>query len=534
MAEQDSTAQLSFHLGKMLMDPSYQPDGGRLQVPGGYVNTLLYGQEGLASLTLNGSTKSVIAFYDPESAVRTGQNAIHVVERDGSLNALVQTKIPVGTPSTDFLTVGVYNSSLACRNTSGEDLVAGTQTAGVIFSPPRDLSKLTANTLQNIVIDKDRDLLTNLASKLDSTYSICPTNHLGKKMGLSRADAASNRVAITRTYSTKASSSNYDVGGFKLTNTTLNSLNSGDTTVYTTDYLFRSEKSAIDVLTFASYEAAVDYDIDISFTQNTSVSTDFVRLTYVVQAEDYAGNVLDQIQLSTINQNLADDTGGPPQSANLKLLGSVRVQGDAPIARVVIAGLRAENSVSAVPEDFSATNITLQFESGEVTISAIEQTADVPLRPIHVCVFEGVNTSATLTFHGGAGISGVPSSENAFLVAPTKSIDDADQFRVEAYLKSVSDSMPHVQTVSGKVLSMAMYDTLEKSDLPVALAAFDFKSLKKGFKKMKKVAKTIKAVADKAGMTPMLEEAVDAGIGMVPGGRLGQAGARAAYRAALE
>jgi len=289
-------------------------------------------------------------------------------------------------------------------------------------------------------------------------------------------------------------------------------------------------------MTFASYAATVAYDIDVSLQKQVveQPRVEFYRLTYFVEARDYAGNVIDRIELKTEPGQIETSVVVDPRAV-LKLAGTVHLSGSTPIASVVISPLQAQIADQDAPNVYTELVLNqMVFIGGEVSLSAIEESADIPLRPVHLCIFEGVNTSATLTFHAAACISAVPSSENAFLASAGRRMDDVDEVRVRAYLTNLTGSIPHVQTVSGKLLTMASYDTLKDSQLPQALAAFSFNSLKKGLKKVRKAAKTVRAVADKVGVTPLLNEAIDTGISMVPGGPMARMGARMAYKAALE
>jgi hypothetical protein len=527
------TAEYSFQLGKMLMDPIFSPTGGRYSVPGDYVTSLLYNQVGISSKVIEDATTSAIVLFDAEASVRNGQTCARLLERDASNQVIKETVITAGTPSTDFITVGVMSSSMMCSNTSGEDFISGTQSAAVLYSAPSQLRYLTSSDLQNIVQDKDRDLLNNMSSKGESTYTACPTNHFGLKTGLTRGSITSNRLLITKQVIGKNRSLNPG-----LSNTIEPWGNFYDSDLIESDNPF----------TFATYSARASYEVTMTVEDDSigdQSDRTFIMLAYV-RAYSADGTLLYSMPIESSASEMKYDTqssNGTSHTGRAHFKGTLELRGQGanksrPVARVTISvgenPIRRSNDSSGNIRPGIIGNLSfMEIDDALVVIDGVEEVDDVPLRPLHVCIFEGLNSNATLTVHCGAAVTGVAASENVAVSSQGRDTAGVDMIRVKDYLSTLSTSMPHVFTYSGKELTMKLYGGMPDEGLPRVLEAKSFDVLKRGFNKFKKVAKQVKKTSDRLGITPMvtnvIDDAVETGIGFLPGGPVVQTGARMAY-----
>jgi hypothetical protein len=153
-----------------------------------------------------------------------------------------------------------------------------------------------------------------------------------------------------------------------------------------------------------------------------------------------------------------------------------------PIARVI---------VSPIKENVSQSSLTSSTSNCYNTITAIEETADIPARPIHITVLEGLNQAATINLSSFAVLTGIPDSTNVFISnARSGSHEVYDYNAVEIFLRSITNVLPRAFTVGGHgrftTELTAMYGDEETT---IAFQAMSFSSVAERIKKIGETAK---------------------------------------------
>jgi hypothetical protein len=155
-------------------------------------------------------------------------------------------------------------------------------------------------------------------------------------------------------------------------------------------------------------------------------------------------------------------------------------------------------------------------------LSSLEETADIPARPIHVCVFEGLNNQATLNINSTAVLTGVPDSTNVFISsAKSASTDLVDGNAVEMFLRSVIRGMPRAFTVAGHgSVERSVNALFGTEEVALTFKAMSFSDVTRGLKTIGSRAKDAKRFAEQA--LPYVDDA--ARIASMLPGPIGTAG----------
>jgi hypothetical protein len=492
---------------------------GDLEAPNGDENVRLFTAKGGSAVTLSSTTTSAAVVYDPESTLRNGQLAAMIYERNSANKCTNVQRVTLGRSTDEFLSAGILSSGLKVFNSSGVDVIGGTQSAAVLTSVPRDISTVTTTDIANFCSNHNRDLVSGVVSREDSTLTMAMTEHFGKKMALTRKNTLGN--VIQRTWD-EGISSRRTTSGSTFTFDVDTTMDIGATTRTDAEILADTDAGAalrlVDTdrldgdknpLTLACFRADVDVTALILDPDATDASQ---FMMFVILGLNAAGTVISrrevQIRMSvTDNHKFAFRVSGTASSDS------------EPLARVVVGGIRTVGDIS--------DKIVAAETSGVIT--AYEETSDISARPIHVCVLEGINASATLNISTTAVITGVPDSSNVFIsTRPDNESAVVDSNAVEMFLKSMTRVLPRAFTVGGHSIVdkkvRAMY-----GDEAVMLA---FKAMSFGDvgKAIKKVGLAAKAAAPQ--VKALLEEALPV-IGqygemasMLPG-PVGRAGAMA-------
>jgi hypothetical protein len=456
---------------------------GDLEAPNGDENVKLFTARGGSALTLGSTTTSAVVVFDPEASLRNGQLNVGVIERDASDVVTGHRAVNLGRPATDFISAGVLSSGMKVFNSSGVDVIGGTQTAAVLTSVPRDISTLTSTDIANFCSNHERDLASGIVSREDATMTLALTEHFGKKMCLSRANTLTNVVrrewddAIGTRKTTAGQSLSY------VTDTTLTvgvdisvaqSVTTTATHVMDSDFL----DAANNPLTLATYSAEASGWVSLS---NPGATHTYYFAKFRILALDHDDNVLAYNEIKDVTPVV--------NGVDFDLRFSGRVTSSTlPIARVVVSMSQALPDVTELVKTDSAFKLT-----------AYEETADISARPVHVCVFEGLNASATLNINTTAVLTGVPDSTNVFISSSSDPAPQvADTNAVEMFMKSVARVLPRAFTVGGhgQVVKdiTALYGTEE---VEIAFKAMSFDKVASAVKRVgQRAKKTMRDVAE--------------------------------------
>jgi hypothetical protein len=449
---------------------------GDMEAPNGDENVRMYTAKGGSAVTLGNLTTSAAVVFDPEVSLRKGQMDVMIYGRDAT-DVVIETKrVTLGRSTNEFLAAGVLSSGLKAFNSSGTDVIGGTQSAAVLTSVPRDISTISTTDLSNFSSNHERDLAHGIVSRDDSTMTICMTEHFGRKLALCRENTQGN--VIRRTWD-DGLGSRRTTAGQTLTftaDTSLSITDAGQTNAQiladTNKRLMDSDRlsSANNPLTLATYSAEVEFHGH--FSSPGANDPDHIMFM-IILGIDAAGNVVAENELVDV---LAIVDGS---AYDFRGKGTV-TSTTTPIARVVL-GAKS-----------TSTNVTDTILVGNSTakITAFEETSDIPARPIHVCVFEGLNASATINISSMAVLCGVPDSSNVFISAANDLGNVFDQNAVEIFLRSLVRVMPRAFTVDGHgAVTKALTGLYESESVEIAFHALSFTDVSKLVKKAAKAAK---------------------------------------------
>lgn len=459
---------------------------GDLQAPNGDDNVKMFTAKGGSAVTLDTNTTSAAVVFDPEASLRNGQLTVQVYERKSDASVHKTQSVNLGRPTTEFISAGVLSSGLKVFNSSGVDVIGGTQTAAVLTSIPRDVSTLTSTSVANACANHERDLASGVVSREDSTLTMAMTGHFGKAMALTRNNTLTNIVKRTwddgigtrrNTDDTRlthkvdtdlavgiASDANYPLTDAKILD---DADAQGGDKVRIVDTARLS--SANNPLTLATFNAEVDVFVTFNDTDLTNTGQGYFGR---ILGLDSAANV---VASKDVTDRLEVTDG---QKIDIRFSGSI-TSSTMPIARVVVA----------ITHTSIAATDSLFVTDSHAMVSAYEETADISARAIHVCVFEGLNSAATLNINSTAVLTGVPDSTNVFISSTGASPDVYDTNMVEIFLRSITRVMPRAFTIDGhaaveKVVS-AMY---LGEEVDVAFKAMSFKSVAEKLKELAAMA----------------------------------------------
>uniref|UniRef100_A0A2V0RMW8 Uncharacterized protein n=1 Tax=viral metagenome TaxID=1070528 RepID=A0A2V0RMW8_9ZZZZ len=520
----NSTKEYAIEVATTALNSFHKQARGDLEAPNGDENVGMYTARGGSAVTLTANTTSAAVVFDAEASLRKGQLDVVVYERNSANQVVAQQRVNLGRPTNEFLSAGVLSSALKVFNSSGVDVIGGTQSAAVLTSVPRDISKITSTDLANNCANHERDLASGIVSREDSTMTMAMTDHFGKKMALSRNNTLGNLVLRSwddgvgaRGTTTGQSLTFTGTAGMTILHsssfTDAQILENSDTPkdLTTAGALRRFLDTArldeqYNPLTLACYHASVNVRCVFADTDVTNAGQGY---SAVIMALDSADNI---IASKEVSDRVAANDGS---TLDARFYGSI-TSSTSPIARIVV-GARKTN--------LAATDNMIVESYAEVI--AYEETSDIAARPIHVCVFEGLNASATININSAAVLTGVPDSTNVFISSKSSSNDVYDTNAVEVFLRSVTRVMPRAFTIDGHAAMVSSVDAMfGTEDVSIAFQAMSFEKVAKKVKKIGKVAKAraqeIPALLSE--LAPALEE-IGSTLSMLPGpaGTAGQA-----------
>jgi hypothetical protein len=496
MSVADKTRKYATDVADAAINAFQRQARGDLEAPNGGEGVRLFTAKGGSAVTLASTTTSAAVVYDPEASLRNGQLNVVVYERNTSDAVTAVQKVNLGRPTEEFLSAGVLSSGLKVFNSSGVDVIGGTQTAAVLNAVPRDISGITSTTVANACANHERDMASGVVSREDSTLTLSMTDHYGTKACLARTNTLGNTVR--RVWDDGVGSRRTTAGSSlgPIVETAFDSLSTSTRTdaaiiADTATHLIDTNNldEAKNPLTLATYNA--DFSIDAQFTGASATDTDY-RMDLVGYALDAAGTVIASRQV----RDVAAVTSGA--LFMIKCSGSI-TSTTVPIHRVIVGIARA---------NASQTNLDYDKENSTGIVVGFEETSDIAARPVHVCVLEGLNASATVNLNSFAVITGVPDSTNSFIASAAPDPETYDLNAVDVFLRSVSRSMPRAFTVGGhgeftKTLR-GIYDT---EDVSIAFKAMSFSDTMSKIRSAGRIAKASVHEAEKImkELKPLLE-----------------------------
>lgn len=275
-------------LVKLIADPYGKSVSGVMRAPSS-ASASIFIAEGAGTITCETTTKSAVAFYDPQASLRKGQSSVIIMERNASKVVTKVSAVNVGRPSNDYLAAGLIASSLTCQNTSASDEIAGSQTQATLISVPKDIASINSTDVLQFATDKTKDVVANVSSKSDFTRTHDIPDHQGDRMALLREGAISNKALIKKVLSAASATEK----GFIAISTDLTVRQSA---YYANigDAIFDSKRvSDISPFSLATYSA--DIDANIALVSSGQLTGDGL---FVAVAFDAAGTVLKEQQIS--------------------------------------------------------------------------------------------------------------------------------------------------------------------------------------------------------------------------------------------
>lgn len=419
---------------------------GDIPAPGNAENVRLFTAKGGSAVTLSNETVSAAVVYDPEASLRNGQLSVMVYERKADSTIKAAQVVNLGRPSEEFLSVGVLSSGLKVFNSSGVDVIGGTQTSAVLTSVPRDISTITSTDLANFTANHERDLASGIVSRDDATLTLSMSNHFGTKMCLSRPNTTGNLVRRawddgigarrTTTGESLGPTANSDIEPLGSTIRSdaqvIAGLASNNVAMLGANVLDSNNLTGSNnPLTMATYNIAFTCHsvyTGIGTTPDPDFSHDYVALALDASGVVLARKDMRYITPVTNGASIVMITTGSLTSLTK------------PIHRVIVAATREQANQGA--GTYSVGNSSAELE-------AFEETSDIPARAVHVTVLEGLNVSATINLNSFAVLTGVPDSSNIFISQSVSDDSVYDNNAVEIFLRSVARVMPRAFTIGG-------------------------------------------------------------------------------------
>jgi hypothetical protein len=453
------TREYAVTVGEGMLFPSKVAKLSTFSAPMNDDNVTLYPMSATMAHTMASTTNKAVIFYDAETSLRNGQTTAFVVESD--VNGLI-TKVTsrnVGLPSDEHLSAGVISSSLAVSNTSSEDNVAGSQTAAVLYSPPRFLGGLDSNGLSTYTINEAKNLKSGVESKRDGTFTQAVTHHYGSRMGFLRKKSVSSSVRSSDVFSgADTSNATQEVG----------SVGDGiDNGTYGSAYWWFDSGNS-NAFTFATHSARISGSVGISATFPGAITGENIltnRLTFALL--DEAGKTISTEVVST--RHTASNEAVETSTADFDI---VFTNVSKPIKKVVALW-------SSVREDVNASSVaTLGAGKLNINVETYEAVGDIPVRPIHVHIIEGLNASASIMMKATALLSSIPDSTNAKASRVMVHDKVVNSNQVEIYLKQLTRTLPRAMTVSDAEFLYSILRTWQtRVEVDEALIAMDLSFL---------------------------------------------------------
>lgn len=488
-----------------MASPYQKAVSGRMAAPSSTNGAVLFVSEGSGTVSCESTassattTASAVAVYDSEVTTRRGQAAVLIFQRNASGTVIKVNKVNIGRPSTDFLAAGIVSSTLTSANTSAMDAIAGSQTQATLFSVPKEVASLTSTDVLQFAADKEKHLVSNISSKADTTITNVISEHNGAASALLRDGARSNLVQVEIGVAAGATAAQ----GFIATSTNFTAVASGFLAGIGNAVWDSKRVAGVSPYTLATYKSHLNLTLHL-------VGSNYDGATFIVTALDAAGELLDSVEV--------ESDPGAQLSTDFDFNLDVGLESTTfPIDRVAVFLKVYEGG-------------TLQRATGASSgrVTAIEETADISGRGIHFCVFEGINSGASLNFHAANVIAGIPDSTNAFIASGTGTDEIYDYGIVNNMLLTFKHTFPRAFTGLGaEVATQALADWFELEGMEYSMQAMSFGRIGRAFKQVVPAVKKLRSGASTAAdlVKPVLKEGgmllLGSGIGGMRGRALG-------------
>uniref|UniRef100_A0A2V0RL44 Uncharacterized protein n=1 Tax=viral metagenome TaxID=1070528 RepID=A0A2V0RL44_9ZZZZ len=456
---------------------------GTLEAPSGDENVRLYTAKGGSAVTLSSTTSSAAVIFDPESTLRNGQTAVHIYERNSAGSVIAAQTVNLGRSTSEFISAGVLSAGMKVFNSSGVDVIGGTQSQAVLTAVPRDISTITTTDLSNFCPNHQRDLISGVISREEASMTMAMTEHFGKKMALSRSNMIGNTVKRSwdDSLGTRRTTVGETLGKTVDTTYTLPTNSETDIATYLTTktaLVFADSNNLTEAnnpLTFATYN--VDFDA-YCLVEDAGATQINYQVKVALIGYDSANNV---VASASLNDYTTTSQAGTADRYDLQFRGSLS-SSTRPITRVILAW-NTNNGASNASTELAVSETVFK-------LTGYEETSDVPARAVQVCVLEGLNASATLNISSYAVLTGVPDSTNTFISAGDTQDAVYDNNAVEIFLKSITRVMPRAFTTRGhsavsKTLSAMYGDEV----IDISFKAMSFSGVSQAVKRLSKLAK---------------------------------------------
>jgi hypothetical protein len=498
---------------------------GDLISPDGDESARIFTAKGGSAITTQSTTSSAVVVYDPEISTRSGQLGAIVYERNSSDVVTKVSKISIGRPTSEFLAAGVLSSGLKVSNSSGTDVIGGSQTSAIVNAMPEKVATLTATDVANFVPDHERDMVQGVGSRDDATMTIMATSHLGSKRGLCKSKTISNVATSTFSAGEISATANVTIGTTMnyrtgvADNANIANIAVGASNIELTDAQVQAALDAPDALFRAGADSTTDgirvfmdtgrlnaglspltantYAAEVSgqIMLGTPSAVTIYRAGWLVVGIDAAGNVIKEAQLNidrliSTASTVSTTTG---QNRPIFVVNGTIHSTTVPIVRVAVVAKRLFNYGNTDPDQASADIPADEYypDGSGFEVRAYEEMADIPARGVHVTVLEGLNASATVNVSAFTVLSAIPDSTNMFIsTASAFELEDFDGHAASMFVRSLARSMPRAYTVSGhSVFTTYMKAMYGSEEIEVSFKALSFKQVAEMVKKSGRLAK---------------------------------------------
>uniref|UniRef100_A0A2V0RMV6 Uncharacterized protein n=1 Tax=viral metagenome TaxID=1070528 RepID=A0A2V0RMV6_9ZZZZ len=489
-----STMEYTDLIGKLMIDPFSGVSAGVDAPTDSNEGATLFRPIAFNTLRVEdaGVTNALVIFAAEDTLRNGGRMGVRVILRDSSNAVVKEIWVPLTTASNDLIAAGVLSSGLKIGNTSGYDKSSGAQMAAVLLSVPEKLSTMTATDILTFATRK-RNSTLGMSDRSSATVTVSPTRHLGANMSLLRPGALSNIVSFAEHIEKHDFIPLADSVG------TRNQTTPAIMLAAAASHFFDSDVHG-SPLNFATYTAKINGTIMVYEGAGYNAIQNGVYSKHYVLALDSAGNIIDSHELSApITRNAFSNSSAAYEIVNFNV--NVTLQSSTvPISRVVIGeesyirlndGALGEGDASAdVSGFFSPGGFALDFE-------AIERTADIPARPIHIALVEGLTTGATITLQASAIVTGLVDSSRSFLAGSEDDDDEEDPSRIIdhalalVYFKAIEKNLVRAGSSDGfGVMKAAMAEVISSTPPEAILSASSYSMLSSGVRKASKAMQT--------------------------------------------
>lgn len=417
------TAEYVAQLMLAMNDPSTKNVQG-LPAPMTTHNSVIYTGSGSRSHITTSNTTRVVVFFDPEVSLRTGQCRAILVEYSNGGAVLSQTSIDCGRSSSSYTAAGVIFSALSVSNGSSLNELSGQQTQAVVYTLPKTQFDHTQSSLGNLVMRRHADMVTSHCAE-GGTRSFAPSEHIGNNITV--CNDVYTRTSEMRSY--YRLSTEEPATGFNAVNVA--AFSGISTTIWDSKLVTSPQQLTLPNGDLKSGAYGFDLSLTFRISDTSVIVASNESFLFTVMAYDHAGGLL-------VGENLANSVPAAATSANKATLNmTVSKYVSTPIARIVIMVANTSGVASGASYDYAS-----------VTLQLINETGDIPCRPIHYCVMEGLNPSASINVRTDALFSAIPSEDNVSLATFPASMSNLDDSMIKVMFRSMFSTFSRACLIS--------------------------------------------------------------------------------------